>query len=136
MDLTKLQIRAQDPNERTRYVSQVSFGPQIEISQSTVLDVSYVGNFGRKMNRLRNANQGFVTGFDANGEPMTMFPYANLNTTLNPPPATTRSWNLATNDGNTNYNGLLVSLRRRFSKAFPTASVTRGARTSPTTWTT
>ena len=80
VDLTKLQTRAQDPNERSGYVSQVSFGPQIEISQSTVLDISYVGNFGRKMNRLRNANQGYVTGFDATGKPITIFPYANLNT--------------------------------------------------------
>jgi Carboxypeptidase regulatory-like domain/TonB dependent receptor-like, beta-barrel len=116
VDLTKLQTRAQDPNERTGYVSQVSFGPQIEISQSTVLDISYVGNFGRKMNRLRNANQGFVTGFDANGKPMTIFPYANLNTTLTSTTGNHAFLELATNDGNTNYNGLLVSLRRRFSK--------------------
>ena len=67
VDLTKLQVRAQDPNQRTPYVSQVSFGPQIELSKSTVLDISYVGNFGRKENRLRNANQGIFTGFDASG---------------------------------------------------------------------
>lgn len=116
VDLTKLQTRAQDPNERTGYVNQVSFGPQIEISQSTVLDLSYVGNFGRKMNRLRNANQGFVTGFDANGKPITAFPYPNLNTTLNSTSGNHAFLELATNDGSTNYNGLLVSLRRRFSK--------------------
>jgi hypothetical protein len=116
VDLTKLQVRAQDPNERTGYVSQVSFGPQFEISQSTVLDISYVGNFGRKMNRLRNANQGFVTGFDATGKPITAFPYANLNSTLNSTSGNHAFLELATNDGNTNYNGLLVSLRRRFTK--------------------
>ena len=74
VDLTKLQVRAQDPNQRTPYVSQVSFGPQIELSKSTVLDVSYVGNFGRKENRLRNANQGMFTGFDASGKPVTAVP--------------------------------------------------------------
>src|SRR5262249_17349548 len=47
VDLTKLQTRAQDPNERSGYVNQVSFGPQLQLSQSTVLDLSYVGNFGR-----------------------------------------------------------------------------------------
>ena len=73
IDLTRTTIHAQDPNQRTPYVQQVSFGPQIEFSQSTVLDVSYVGNFGRKENRLRNANQGFVTGFTPAGTAITTF---------------------------------------------------------------
>jgi hypothetical protein len=116
VDLTKLQVRAQDPNERTPYVSQVSFGPQIELSKSTVLDVSYVGNFGRKENRLRNANQGIFTGFNASGQAVTLFPYANLNSTLISPSGNHAFLELATNDGNTNYNGLLVSLTQRYSK--------------------
>jgi hypothetical protein len=115
VDLTKTQIRAQDPNERTGYVQQVSFGPQIEISKDTTLDVSYVGNFGRKMNRLRNANQGIVTGF-VNGSPVTLFPYANLSSNVNTLGGNHAFLELATNDGNTNYNGLLVSLRRHLSK--------------------
>jgi hypothetical protein len=115
LNLTTLQIRAQDPNQRTPYVQQVSFGPQWEISQSTVLDISYVGNFGRKENRLRNANQGIVTGF-LNGAPVTLFPYANLSTNVNTLAGSHAYLELATNDGNTNYNGLLVSLKRRFGK--------------------
>jgi Carboxypeptidase regulatory-like domain/TonB dependent receptor len=115
LNLTTLQIRAQDPNQRTPYVQQVSFGPQWEISQSTVLDISYVGNFGRKENRLRNANQGIVTGF-LNGAPVTLFPYANLSTNVNTLAGSHAYLELATNDGNTNYNGLLVSLKRRFAK--------------------
>lgn len=115
LDLTKVQIRAQDPNQRTAYVEQVSFGPQIEFSQSTVLNISYVGNFGRKETRLRNANQGFVTGFTPQGTPITMFPYANLNTTLTSLKGNHPYLELATNDGNTNYNGLLVSLTKRYS---------------------
>ena len=36
------------------------------------------------MNRLRNANQGLVTGFDCRpATPMVTFPYANLNTSVN-----------------------------------------------------
>lgn len=116
VDLTRLQTRAQDPNERSGYVNQVSFGPQFQLSQSTLLDISYVGNFGRKMNRLRNANQGQVTGFDSAGRPLTVFPYANLNTTLTATTGNHAFLELATNDGSTNYNGLLVSLRKRFSK--------------------
>jgi hypothetical protein len=117
LNLTTLQIRAQDPNQRTPYVEQVSFGPSWQISQSTVLDLAYVGNFGRKENRLRNANQGLVTGF-SNGAPITQFPYANLSTNPNTLAGSHAYLELATNDGNTNYNGLLVSLKRRYSKGF------------------
>ncbi len=53
----------QDPNQRTSYVQQASFGPQIQLSRSTVVELTYVGNWGQKMNRLRNANQGVVTGY-------------------------------------------------------------------------
>jgi hypothetical protein len=115
VDLTRTQIRAQDPNQRSAYVSQVSFGPQIQLTDDTNLDISYVGNFGRKMNRLRNANQGLITGF-TNGAPVTLFPYSSLNTNVNTLSGNHAFLEYATNDGNTNYNGLLVSLRRRFSK--------------------
>ena len=118
LDLTRLQFRAQDPNERSSYVNQVSFGPQFELTKEMSLDLSYVGNFGRKMNRLRNANQGIVTGFDSAGRPQTLFPYANLSTTLFATTGNHAFLEYATNDGNTNYNGLLVSLRRRFSQGF------------------
>jgi hypothetical protein len=116
VDLTRLQVRAQDPNQRTGYVHQVSFGPQFEISQGLVLDLSYVGNFGRNLNRLRNANQGQVTGFAPNGAPNVMFPYANLNTNVNTLAGNHAFLELATNDGSTDYNGLLLSLRKRYSK--------------------
>ena len=114
LDLSKVQVRAQDPNQRTPYVQQASFGPQWEFTPNTVLDVSWVGNFGRKENRLRNANQGVATL--VNGAAVTRFPYANLNSNVNTLAGTHAYLELATNDGNTNYNGLLVSLKRRYSK--------------------
>jgi hypothetical protein len=115
LDLSKVQVRAQDPNQRTPYVQQVSFGPQWEFVPNTVLDVSFVGNYGRKENRLRNANQGVVTSV-VNGVATTVFPYANLNSNVNTLAGTHAFLELATNDGNTNYNGLLVALKRRYSK--------------------
>jgi hypothetical protein len=108
--LPNIQVRAQDPNERTSYVEQTSFGPEFQLGQSTSLELSYVGNFARKMNRLRNANQGFVTGFDSTGAPIVSFPYANLNDAANGQHAFLE---LATNDGNSNYNAFLTSLRHR-----------------------
>jgi hypothetical protein len=117
VNLSQLQIRAQDPNQRTGYVEQASFGPEFQIAQNVSLDVTYVGNFARKMNRLRDANQGIFTGtFDASGNPIDTYPYANLNTTSSSATGSHAFLELATNDGNADYNGLLVSLRHHYTK--------------------
>lgn len=126
--LPGVQVRAQDPNQRSGYVEQASFGPEIEISNNSVLSLSYIGNWARKMNRLRNYNQGVVTGFDAAGCPTMSFPYSNLNTVSSVDTLVTASplkcalggqhafLEYATNDGISNYNALDVSYRRSFSK--------------------
>ncbi|MBS1822786.1 MAG: TonB-dependent receptor [Acidobacteria bacterium] len=99
----------QDKNQRTSYVQQFSFGPQVQLNRNTTLEMVYVGNIGHKMNRLRNANQGIVTGFTG-GTPNVVFPYANLNSG-----GAHAFLEYATNDGNTNYNGLIASLRRQMT---------------------
>lgn len=108
----------QDPNQRTGYVQQMSFGPQFQISGSTIFEAVYVGNFAHKMNRLRNANQGVVTGYANATQAIVSFPYANLNTaTTAVAGAGTHAFlEYATNDGNTNYNALELSLRRQMTK--------------------
>jgi len=124
-DLTQIQLRAQDPNQRSTYVEQTSFGPEIQITNDTVFGATYVGNWGRKMNRVRDYNQPHVTGFD-NGCPILQYPYANL--TAGPLTIDTFSstgcassgqhafLEFASNDGNTDYNSLELSLKRRMSK--------------------
>ena len=125
-DLTKVQTRAQDPNQRSSYVEQTSFGPEIQLTNDTVLAATYVGNWGRKMNRLRNYNQAHVTGFD-NGCPILLYPYANLNSVTNidtfvgvgkrcTSTGQHAFLEFATNDGNADYNSLELSLRRKMSK--------------------
>jgi hypothetical protein len=58
-----------------------------------------------------------ITGFSSTGTPITLFPYANLNTNVHAlTPGNHAFLELATDDGNTNYNGLLVALRKRFSQ--------------------
>ena len=118
VNLTAQQIRAQDPNQRTPYVEQASLGLEFQVTSNAVLDVTGVGNWGRKMNRLRNANQGQLVGYDAaNGNaPIIKFPYANLNTiTQSDFGAGQHNYlELATNDGNTNYAGLEAAFRRQF----------------------
>jgi hypothetical protein len=124
-DLTQIQLRAQDPNQRSGYVEQTSFGPEYQLTSDMVFSAVYVGNWGRKMNRLRDLNQARVSGFDR-GCPILQFPFTNLNTV-----STVDSYNggnpcapsgqhafleYASNDGNTDYNALEVSLRSRMSK--------------------
>jgi Carboxypeptidase regulatory-like domain/TonB dependent receptor len=116
VDLPELQLRAQDPNERTSYVEQASFGPQIQLTNNTVLDAIWVGNWGRKMNRLRDANQGTVTGFSGT-DPIVSFPYPNLNSVTQSVLGAGQHGflELATNDGNTAYNGLELDLKRQLT---------------------
>ncbi|MFZ3381352.1 MAG: TonB-dependent receptor, partial [Candidatus Acidiferrales bacterium] len=123
--LYQLQIRAQDPNQRTPYVEQTSFGFEYQLVGDTVVSATYVGNWGRKEERVRDANQPQVTGFDG-GCPILQYPYANLSTVTNidtfngagNPCATTGSHAYleeATFDGNSNYNSVEFALRRRIS---------------------
>jgi hypothetical protein len=123
-NLTQIQLRAQDPNQQSSYVEQSSFGVEVQVTPDTVASANYVGNWGRKMNRLRDANMPQVIGFD-NGCPVLQYPYANLNTissidTFTPSGCQSSGQHafleLATNDGNTDYNGLELSLQRRMSK--------------------
>lgn len=109
-------LRAQDPNERTSYVEQASFGPQYEISSNTLLNLTWIGNWGRKMNRLENANQGQLAGYSGTS-PIISFPYANLNTaTQSIKGAGQHAFlELAANEGNTDFNALEVSLQRRMN---------------------
>jgi Carboxypeptidase regulatory-like domain/TonB dependent receptor len=123
--LYQLQIRAQDPNQRTPYVEQTSFGFEYQLLSDTVVSATYVGNWGRKEERVRDANQPMVTGFDG-GCPVLQYPFANLSTVTNidtfagagNPCATTGSHAYleeATFDGNSNYNSVEFALRRRIS---------------------
>jgi Carboxypeptidase regulatory-like domain/TonB dependent receptor len=123
-DLTQIQLRAQDPNQHSGYVEQTSFGTEYQLTGDTVLATTYVGNWGRKMNRLRDANTPQITGFNT-GCPVLQYPYANLNTVTNVNTFTPTGCQngsqhafleFATNDGNTDYNSLELSLRKRMSK--------------------
>ena len=44
-----------------------------------MVSATYVGNWGRKEERVRDDNQPQITGFDG-GCPILQYPYANLNT--------------------------------------------------------
>ncbi len=74
-----------DPNLKVPYVQSWSFGIQRELSQSTVLEVRYVGNHGTRLWRGFNINEvnifenGFVTEFQNAQNNLNIFTAANPN---------------------------------------------------------
>jgi hypothetical protein len=123
VNLDSIQIRAQDPNQRTPYVEQTSFGLEYEVNKSTLFSTTYVGNWGRKEERVRDYNQPMITGFDT-GCPILQYPFANLTNmltvdTFTPTGCSNPSQHAyletATNDGNSDYNGVEFQLKQRMS---------------------
>lgn len=58
--------RGQNPNQRSPYVQQFSFGIQREVTRNVLIDVAYVGNKGTKLPGFRNINAPSVI-VNANG---------------------------------------------------------------------
>src|ERR1051326_4227622 len=67
VNLTTVARKAQDPNQRSPYVQQYSFGIQQEIFKDLVFDVAYVGNRALKLPSFRNLNPNLYT-FNAQGD--------------------------------------------------------------------
>jgi hypothetical protein len=123
VNLTQIQLRAQDPNQRTPYVEQTSFGVEYEVNKNTSFSTTYVGNWGRKEERVRDNNQPVITGFDT-GCPILQYPFANLTNmstvdTFTPTGCSNPSQHAfletATDDGSTAYNGVEFQLKQRSS---------------------
>jgi hypothetical protein len=68
-----VQWRIQDPNQSTPTVQQFSVGPEVQLGNSMVGAVEYVGNRTRNGRRLRNLNEGVIT---TPGVGPVVFPYA------------------------------------------------------------
>jgi hypothetical protein len=95
-----LQWRIQDPNQKTPIVYQFSVGPEYQMFDGTVLSVEYVGNMVRNGRRLRNLNQGQITGSTV------VFPFAQYGY------GTAFLEQIVTN-GRSNYHALQSKLQRR-----------------------
>jgi hypothetical protein len=98
-----VQWRIQDPNQKTPMVHQFSLGPEYALTSNTTISVEYVGNLTRNGRRLRNLNQGRITG------PATVvFPYAQYGF------GSAYLEQIVTN-GKVNYHALQTKLQRRFT---------------------
>ncbi|PYS20100.1 MAG: hypothetical protein DMG11_30560, partial [Acidobacteria bacterium] len=92
-----------DPNFKTAYVNQWSFGIQRELASNLILDVSYLGSQGHKLPIPWNINQALPgPGSVASRRP---FPgYGNI------------TGGYIASIGNSNFNGLSVRAERRMAK--------------------
>lgn len=89
---------SQDPNFRSAYMQQYSFGIQRELPHDMVFEVSYLGNKATKLDIARPINQP-RPGTGQNGRP---FPaYSNLNQTRSA--------------ADSNYNSMILRVEKRFS---------------------
>lgn len=68
-----VQWRIQDPEQDTPNVQQFSLGPEVQVGQTMVAALEYVGNRTRNGRRLRNLNEGIIT---TPGVGPVVFPYA------------------------------------------------------------
>jgi hypothetical protein len=106
--VANLSRKGQDAGQRTTYVQQWNFGIQRELLSDVVLDVSYVGNGGRKLAAFRNLNQRAVQFNPANGAPVAgPRPLA---------PGVNGDVQFLENLGTSNYHSLQTRLERRFSR--------------------
>ena len=114
VDKTRVQWRIQDPNQKTPWVQQFSLGPEYQIGAATVVGLDYVGNLTRNGRKLRNLNQGIITGSTVT------FPYAQYGF------ANAYLEQIAT-DGEANYHSLQARVQRRLSRGLSfTTSFTYG----------
>jgi hypothetical protein len=98
-----VQWRIQDPEQDTPIVHQFSFGPEFQFAENMVGAVEYVGNRTRNGRRLRNLNEGVISGSTVT------FPYAQYgygNAYLE---------QIVTN-GRADYHALQMRVQRRMSR--------------------
>ena len=103
LPLRRLESFAVSQNFRTPYVQQFNLNIQRELSKSTILQVGYVGNLGRKLPVLLEINQPLLV----NG--VAVRPYAVQYPQLG-------TIDEAESVANSDYNSLQVSLRQRLWK--------------------
>ena len=96
-------ILTDDPFARTPYVQQYSFGIQRELMPNLLLEATYTGSEGRKLNRRIDLNQGTLPAFA--GQPLTARqPYPTLGSIV-----------MAKDIANSNYNAFELRAEQRFS---------------------
>lgn len=101
-----LHIRTTNRQDPRAYIQQWSFGIQQELMHNLLLEVDYVGSKGTHLLTLSDLNQFINNGhqvlLNAQGQPMLPYPGFGL-------------LEYSQNDGNSSYNGMDLTLQRRFA---------------------
>ena len=101
-----LHIRTTNPDDPRPYVQQWSFGFQRELTHNLFLEADYVGSKGSHLLTLSDLNQFENNGqqvlLNANKQPILPYPNFGL-------------LEYSQNDGNSSYNGLDLTVERRFT---------------------
>lgn len=108
--LPQVQIRARSFNERAPYSEQFSLGPEFLITKDMSVDVAFVGNYNRKIRKLRDLNQGLIAG---NGTGPSVIPFPTFCVTPGQEPCSFIEY--LASDGTANYNSLQITLAKRVS---------------------
>jgi len=115
---TKARPRHMDQNLVSAYYEQVSYGVEYQVSKDMALEANYVGTFGRKLLGIMNLNtfdgRTSCSGAQAPGSPCALAGFPGGYSTRRPN-TTIGSDNFRTPRFGSNYNGLNVTLRKRFS---------------------
>jgi hypothetical protein len=104
-----------DPNHKTVTAYHANFGVQRDIGFNTVLDVAYVGSFGRHLSEVLNLN---TSNYGANLLPQNQNPQTNtpLSDNYFRPYQGYGTIPQQIFEGNSSYHSLQVTLNHRFSK--------------------
>src|SRR3984885_1129646 len=101
-----LHIRTPNPDDPRPYIQQWSFGFQRELMRNLIIEADYVGSKGTHLLTLSDLNQFINNGqqvlLNAQHQPMLPYPGFGL-------------LEYSQNDGNSSYNGLDLTIERRFS---------------------
>ena len=108
--LSALTYKSQDMNEKNPLIQQFSFGVQQELVPNLLLDVSYVGNLGKRLQAFQNLNPNTYS-YNSVGAPVTgarVLSAAGFNNDIQ----------YADSSGISNYNSLQARVERRFAAGF------------------
>ena len=114
----KARPRHMDQNMVAPYYEQFSYGVQYQLAKDFALEVNYVGTLGRKLLGIRNLNtfdgRTSCAGAQLPGSPCDLAGFPNGFSTRRPN-TTIGSDNFRSAAFSSNYDGLNLTLRKRFS---------------------
>jgi hypothetical protein len=112
---TALSQNAVDPNLRPGFVQEYSFNVQTELGHNYLLETGFVGTRGTRLLRIRSVNEAILAGASSPIRGVTTNTVANVQSRVPYQGWSAPSLQQVESAGGEWYNGLEVSLSKRFS---------------------